>query len=604
MMMKNRKQAKRLLAALLAMALCLSFGAGTAGAAEPTLTAEASYTTNTVTADPTRSWAIDQNGTLWGIGANGETFLSQPLGDGTTTKRTQPVKIMDNVQFIDYTYAIKTDGSLWAWGFGQDGGLNVMAESGWYSVGDGTTETRISPVKIMDDVAQVSAERFDGSYALKTDGSLWGWGSHFYGIDGRLADKQASPILVMENVKFINDELAIKTDNSLWGWGAALPKHYEDRAPAKIMDDVVWAYTDGYKSVAIKLDGSLWGWGDGVKAAVLGISVPESESIQETPVKLMDGGVKSLVFGGSSLSGNPYSFVLKTDGSLWVAGSYYNMGAIDNPLRGTTTLVKPTKVWDDVAAIHMAGGALFILTKDGTVYQKSTGAVIAGFKKPFMRDEVSTVFTNVALPATLSFKPNTSITPANEPSPWAKAEVEEALALGIVWESQDLARAWRSTATRRNAAMVLGQTLEQIIGPNSSGDLSVIAQERGWEIFDHSADFDDVSADASPGSYEIIFLKHAGVVSGVGGNRYDPDGAYTRAQAAAMIGRAAQVFFDKQITGANPFSDVPDWAAACVGYAVEAGITGGIGGGKFGSDDPLTNEQLVIFALRAYKAWK
>jgi len=89
-----------------------------------------------------------------------------------------PVKIMDDVAQVSanvaaHTLAVKKDGSLWVWGNGEDGRL-----------GDGTTVDKAAPVKIMDDVAQVSTGHYH-SLAIKKDGSLWVWGGN---MSGQLGD--------------------------------------------------------------------------------------------------------------------------------------------------------------------------------------------------------------------------------------------------------------------------------------------------------------------------------------------------------------------------------------------------------------------------------
>ena len=93
-----------------------------------------------VAANSSHALAIKEDGSLWAWGVN-----EFGLGDGATTKSNSPIMIMDEVISIavgEYTsFAVKTDGSLWAWGVNDFGQL-----------GDGTTEGRHSPVKIMEGI--------------------------------------------------------------------------------------------------------------------------------------------------------------------------------------------------------------------------------------------------------------------------------------------------------------------------------------------------------------------------------------------------------------------------------------------------------------------
>ena len=161
-------------------------------------------------------FVIKSDGTLWGWGNN----QNGQLGDGTTTERHSPVKIMDGVRSVSagthHSIAIKDDGSLWAWGYNELGQL-----------GDATTTERHSPVKIMDGVKSVSA---GGSYSIviKDDGSLWSWGDNYWGQlgDGTTTDRH-SPVKIMDGVKAlplggapeVSYSIAIKDDGSLWSWG-------------------------------------------------------------------------------------------------------------------------------------------------------------------------------------------------------------------------------------------------------------------------------------------------------------------------------------------------------------------------------------------------
>ena len=111
-----------------------------------------------------RSGVIAQNGSLYMWGRND----SGQIGDGTTEYRYKPTKILDHVIAVSlgdfHSGAITQDGSLYMWGSNDHG-----------QIGDGTTEDRYKPTKILDHVIAVSLGGFR-SGAITQDGSLYMWG--------------------------------------------------------------------------------------------------------------------------------------------------------------------------------------------------------------------------------------------------------------------------------------------------------------------------------------------------------------------------------------------------------------------------------------------
>ena len=175
-----------------------------------------------VAAGGSHSVALKSDGTVWAWGYND----SGQLGDGTTTNRSTPVKVsgLSGVIAIaagcwgQYTVALKSDGTVWAWGDNNSGQL-----------GDGTTHYwgQTTPVQVsgLSGVTAIAAGVWQ-TMALKSDGTVWAWGDNSYGQLGDATTTiRSTPVKVLglSGVTAISTgeshSVALKNDGTVWAWG-------------------------------------------------------------------------------------------------------------------------------------------------------------------------------------------------------------------------------------------------------------------------------------------------------------------------------------------------------------------------------------------------
>ena len=248
---------------------------------------------------------------LWSWGYN---FYGN-LGDNTTTFRSTPVKTIlqsGNWKSIAsqnrHTVALKTDGTLWSWGYNQFGQLGNFSS--------GSTASRSTPVTTLlgGNNWKSIASGYAYTVALKTDGTLWTWGENFNGQLGvNDTTTRSTPVTTLlggTNWKSIaggyNHTVAIKTDGTLWCWGfngygnlGVNDTTTRNTPVTTLLGGTNWksiACGDKGHTIAIKTDGSLWSWGRNFEGQ-LGVNDNTSRS---TPVTTLLGGTnwKSIAGGG------------------------------------------------------------------------------------------------------------------------------------------------------------------------------------------------------------------------------------------------------------------------------------------------------------------
>ena len=167
-----------------------------------------------------------------------------------------------------------------------------------------------------------------------------------------------------------------------------------------------------------------------------------------------------------------------------------------------------------------------------------------------------------------------------QPSDWAVEQVNAAIKAGLVPES--LQSKYTQTATRAEFCALAVELYEKVTGK---------------EITER-ATFSDTS------DVNVQKMAGIGVINGIGGNRFNPNGELTREQAATILVRLADALGKPLPAGTAAFSDnasISSWALESVGRAKAGGIMDGIGNNTFSPQGAYTREQSIMTAYRLFE---
>jgi len=375
---------------LLANSQLFSWGSGTNGALGLDDTANRSSPTQVGTIATWSSVsdayfqgvALKSDGSLWGWGKN----AAGTLGVGDSTHRSSPTQVGGPLVWASASggyqngLGIRTDGTLWSWGYAGYGALGL----------GNTTPNKLVPTQVgtLTTWAEVSAA-LNNSFAIKTDGTLWAWGynrstaSGLLGLGDTVA--RSSPVQIGALATWASisvhryHAVALKTDGTLWAWGVhhnggslGLGDIIDRSSPVQVGTLTTWSFaaagTAG--SFAIKTDGTLWAWGSG-NDGELGLGDIINRS---SPVQVGTLATWSRVSGGSSIA-----TALKTDGTLWSWGGSGNgqMGLGDVILRSSPVQVGTLATWTKIATGNNGKFALLWPPTTTTTAPGKPTAVIA-----------------------------------------------------------------------------------------------------------------------------------------------------------------------------------------------------------------------------------
>ena len=319
--------------------------------------------------------ALKSDSTLWGWGNN----LYGQLGDGTKVFRSSPVQLWSGTgsswitisASADVAHAIRSDGTLWNAGINTAGALGTSQASTTY---------RSSPVQVgslsWKNIKANGDSTLTYVYAIRSDDTLWAWG---YNSQGQLGDStianKSSPVQIAGSWSQVGTQGAIKTDGTLWVWGlntnSALGDGTNANRSSPVQIGVGSSWTQLSYQFAIKDDAILYNWGyDGVTGTkttpsanvMLGDTIHRSSPVQ----------ISSKSWSDFSL-GNGFTLAKATDGTLWSWG-LNSEGTLGNGLiiHRSSPVQISTSSWSVISAGYSNASAI---KSDGTLWVWGSGVL-------------------------------------------------------------------------------------------------------------------------------------------------------------------------------------------------------------------------------------
>jgi alpha-tubulin suppressor-like RCC1 family protein len=288
--------------------------------------------------------------------ANGYFYGTVSISSETTYSfviRATDAELQEADKTFGVTVTVIPTYKLWLWGRGANGGLGLN-----------DTSNRSSPVQVGTNTTwsantSAIAGGTDMGFAIKTDGTLWSWGSNSYGglgLNDAVARSSPTQVGASTNWSKIathgNFSLATKTDGTLWSWGINLNGQLGTNSvvyrssPTQVGADTTWLKitTGNYNSVAIKTDGTLWAWGNGQR-------LPHNNTFSQSrssPVLIGSYTDWADVAGGANIF-----LALKTNGTIWSWGNNYQgalgLNAGQQDARSSPTQVGADTNWSSIA---------------------------------------------------------------------------------------------------------------------------------------------------------------------------------------------------------------------------------------------------------------
>ncbi|NBQ69592.1 MAG: RCC1 repeat- and reductase domain-containing protein [Nitrosomonadaceae bacterium] len=290
-------------------------------------------------------YAIKEDGTLWSWGCQAKNVWGDSGNCPFSASPRLPSQISEFSDVINFqsgggtiagesinsNYVLESNGTIWSWGSNFVGQLGDGTNSDTILPHGITGSDRDTPEQVagLTGVKEIAVVVAPGVkvFALKKDGTVWGWGDNDLGRLGTgmtitTVDKPTQVSELTGIIKISADTfntLALRNDGTVWAWGSynlygaiGVGAGTSTVTPVQLVElhDIVDIKTNGLASYALKGDGTIWGWGSGPLKTGGG-----AEAKYLTPIQICNlPGITNIVFGIDFV---PH--LIRNDGTVWKA---------------------------------------------------------------------------------------------------------------------------------------------------------------------------------------------------------------------------------------------------------------------------------------------
>ena len=314
----------------------------------------------------------------WGLNVEGELGNGTIGGQTATPVKTSGLSNIIEVAAGNYhSLALRSDGKIWAWGLDYSGQLG-NGSSGTYSGGGPIlfpNPVQVGNLRTgyLTNVIAISAG-FNSSYALKADGTVWAWGDNAYGELGdgtktlRSFPVQVTNIIshvVFSDVIAVSGgnahALALKSDGTVWAWGNNTSGQLgngtqtQSSTPVQVpgLYDIIAISAGGTSSYALDGGGNVWVWGDN-SSGQLGLG--QGAAYFSSPQQIANISFDNYSIIGIS-AGQNYCLALSPGGPIWAWGNN-SCGQLGNcPFTTSQDYVSFLDFSDNTVALQLAQGS-------------------------------------------------------------------------------------------------------------------------------------------------------------------------------------------------------------------------------------------------------